>query len=115
MTLQQLATLHGVTLHAVKKWPLAKRQQLITEAQQGINPQLAQLIGELAVACYKATMRLNSNVLFDYYLCPSDMQFSRFGVHYRKAGDDKLTYVVDGMTDLNCINLSGAISAVEAL
>ena len=115
MTLQQLATLHGVTLHAVKKWPLAKRQQLIAEAQQGINPQLAAIIGELAVACYKATMRVGDNVLFDYFLCPTDMSFSRFNVHYRKKGDDQLTYVVESMTDLNCINVAGAISKVEAL
>jgi hypothetical protein len=115
MNNKQLAAHLGLSPNTTKKFSPEKRQQLIAEAQQGINPQLAQLIGELAVACYKATMRVGDNVLFDYWLCPTDMSFSWFNVHYRKKGDDQLTYVVESRTDLNCINVAGAISLVEAL
>jgi hypothetical protein len=115
MNNKQLAAHLGLSPNTTKKFSPEKRQQLIAEAQQGINPQLAALIGELAVACYKATMRVGDNVLFDYFLCPSDMQFSWFNVHYRKKGDDQLTYVVESRADLNCITVAGAISLVEAL
>jgi hypothetical protein len=115
MNNKQLAAYLGLSPHTTKKMSLAKRQQLITEAQQGINPHVAALIGDLATACYKASMRVGDNVLFDYFLCPSDMDFSWFCIHYRKKGDVQLTYVVESMTDLNCINVAGAISLVEAL
>jgi len=113
MNNKQLAAHLGLSPHTTKKMPLIKRQQLITEAQQGINPQLATLIGELAIACYKASCRIGSSVVFDTYY---SREYSSFSVHYRAKPEDKnLTFLTDCQTVLNCINLSGVISKVEAL
>ena len=112
---QDIANHYGLSRETVRRWSADKRLQAIADIKAGINPQLAALIGELATACYKATMRVGDNVLFDYFLCPTDMQFSWFNVHYRKKGDDQLTYVVESMTQMNCINVAGAISLVGAL
>jgi hypothetical protein len=115
MNNKHLAAHLGLSPNTTKKFSPEKRQQLIAEAQQGINPQLAQLIGELAVACYKASMRIKDNVLFDYHTAPTNPEYGFFGIHYRKTGESELTYVVPNATRLNCINVAGAISAVEAL
>jgi hypothetical protein len=113
MKAKKLAEIYGVTIHTVRKWPLAKRQQLIAEAHHGINPQLAALIGELAIACYKASCRVGSSVVFDTYYGGN---YSSFSVHYRAKPEDKnLTFLTDCQTVLNCINLSGVISKVEDL
>jgi hypothetical protein len=113
MNNKQLAAHLGLSPNTTKKFSPEKRQQLITEAQQGINQQLAALIGELAIACYKASCRVGSSVVFDTYYGGN---YSSFSVHYRANKEDKnLTFLTDCQTVLNCINLSGVISKVEAL
>ena len=106
MTLQQLATLHGVTLHAVKKWSPEKRQQLIIEAQQGINPHIADAIAKLSVACYKAQARTGNGVKFDLWQANCAFEVFLF--------EPGMSILVE-RSDLNCINLAGALAIVEAL
>ncbi len=111
MTLQQLATLHGVTLHTVKKWSPEKRQRLIKEAQQGIIPQVAALIGELAVACYKAQARTGKCVKFELWHSNYAFEVLLFELSLVEPTSSMLVE----RSDLNCINLSGALALVEAL
>jgi len=112
---KDLAAAYGLSIETVRRWPAAKRAAAIADIEAGVQPQVAELVAELAKACYKASMYVKDNVLFDYYLCPEDAQFSRFTVHYREKGKADLTYVVDPFTPLTAINLSGAIAKVEEL
>ena len=112
---QDIANHYGLSRETVRRWPADKRLQAIADIKAGINPQLAALIGELAAACYKASMRVGDNVFFDYHTAPKNPEHGFFGIHYRKAGESELTYVVPNVTRLNCINVAGAISLVEAL
>ena len=106
MKAKELAEIYGVTIHTVRKWPLAKRQQLITEAQQGINPHIAEAIAKLSVACYKAQARTGKGVKFDLWQANCAFEVFLF--------EPGMKILVE-RSDLNCINLAGALAIVEAL
>jgi hypothetical protein len=106
MKAKELAEIYGVTIHTVRKWPLAKRQQLITEAQQGINPHIAEAIAKLSVTCYKAQARTGKGVKFDLWQANCAFEVFLF--------EPGMKILVE-RSDLNCINLAGALAIVEAL
>jgi len=115
MTNQDLADIHGLTIHAVKKWSREKRVSAILEAQQGINPQIAQLIGELAVACYKASCRKGFNIQYAPYFSEcEDGSAGRFSIYYLPADSAECVYVVKDQA-ITALRLHGAIAKVEAL
>ena len=106
MNNKQLAAHLGLSPNTTKKFSPEKRQQLITEAQQGINPHIATLIGELAIACYKAQARTGKGVKFDLWQANCAFEVFLF--------EPGMSILVE-RSDLNCINLAGALAIVEAL
>jgi hypothetical protein len=115
MNNKQLAAHLGLSPNTTKKFSPEKRQQLITEAQQGINPQIAQLIGELATACYKASCRKGFNIQYAPYFSEcEDGSAGRFSIYYLPADSAECVYVVKDQP-ITALHLHGAIARVEAL
>ena len=109
---KDLAAAYGLSIETVRRWPAAKRAAAIADIEAGVQPAVADLVGELAKACYKASMHIKSAVCFDAYYGSSKAWFN---IHYNTGYGTPLTYLVDSGTELTAINLSGAIAKVEAL
>ena len=106
MNNKQLAAHLGLSPNTTKKFSPEKRQQLIAEAQQGINPHIADAIAKLSVACYKAQARTGKGVKFDLWQANCAFEVFLF--------EPGMKLLVE-RSDLNCINLAGALAIVEAL
>ena len=106
MNNKQLAAHLGLSPNTTKKFSPEKRQQLIAEAQQGINPHIADAIAKLAIACYKAQSRTGKGVKFDLWQANCAFEVFLF--------EPGMKILVE-RSDLNCINLAGALAIVEAL
>lgn len=52
--IKQIAVAYGLSYHSVKKWSKAKRDEAIRNLQAGVNPIIAELVGELQRECYVA-------------------------------------------------------------
>jgi len=112
MNNKQLAAAYGLSPNTSKKWSPAKRAAAIADIEAGVKPVVADLVAELAKACYKASMHIKSAVCFDAYYGSSKAWFN---IHYNTGYGTPLTYLVESGTELNAINLSGAIAKVEEL
>ena len=107
MTLQQIATAYGLTRSAIEKWPLEKRQQAIADLKAGVQPHIAELIGKLSIACYRASCHTGNQYVFEIYA-----KNKYFDVHWFD-GESCRTLVE--VNDLNTVKLSGALAKVEEL
>lgn len=63
MKIKQIASAYGVTVSAVNKWPKSKRDEAIRNLQAGVNPIVAELVGELQRECYVANHYLKNKLL----------------------------------------------------
>lgn len=54
MSIKQIADAYGLSYHSVKKWSKSKRDEATLNLQAGVNPIIAELVGELQRECYVA-------------------------------------------------------------
>lgn len=99
--IKQIADAYGLSYHSVKKWSKEKRDEAIRNLQAGVNPIVAELVGELQRECYVAMCHTN-----EYTYC--EISFTVFNV-WHKGG--KLAFCAD----LNPYELQGAIVKVKEL
>ena len=105
MKIQQIASAYGVTVSAVNKWPKPKRDEAIRNLQAGVNPIIAELVGELQLECYVAQCHIVKEVALI-------LQHDRFFVSVSNAVNG---YYIADNAPLNPYELQGAIVKVKEL
>ena len=101
MKIQQIASAYGVTVSAVNKWPTSKRDESIRNLQAGVNPIIAELVGELQRECYVAMCNLKRAIELDV------------GMFMFSVSDG--FYITIERAPLNPYELQGAIVKVKEL
>ena len=101
--IKQIADAYGLSYHSVKKWNKAKRDEAIRNLQAGVNPIIAELVGELQRECYVASRYIENAVQFEFD------SYDEFNVHIVDE-----TYIVQS-APLNPYELQGAIVKVKEL
>lgn len=107
MTLQQIATAYGLTRSAIEKWPLEKRQQAIADLKAGVQPHIAELIGKLSIACYRASCHTGNRYDLDFTAESKFFNVYEFTKFECKAFVD--------LSPVNTVNLAGALIKLEEL
>ena len=103
---KDLAAAYGLSIETVRRWPADKRLQAIADIKAGINPHITEAIAKLSAACYKAQARTGKGVKFDLWQANCAFEVFLF--------EPGMKMLVE-RSDLNCINLAGALAIVEAL
>ena len=111
MKIKQIASAYGVTVSAVNKWPKSKRDEAIRNLHAGVNPIIAELVGELQRECYVASCHAFPITLDAFF----GKELPMFSVYYRRPGENDLTYIAGCTTPLNPYELQGAIVKVKEL
>lgn len=108
--IKQIADAHGLSYHSVKKWGKQKRDEAIRNLQAGVNPIIAELVGELQRECYVAMCHTGRSL--EVYFNGKDV----FCVVMTDAYDYGIEsdYIADN-APLNPYELQGAIVKVKEL
>ena len=101
--IKQIADAYGLSYHSVKKWSKAKRDEAIRNLQAGVNPIIAELVGELQRECYVASQHVGELVWLD--VGRLSFNITVLGVRKRIAEE----------SPLNPYELKGAIVKVKEL
>ena len=110
--IKQIAEAYGLSYHSVKKWSKSKRHEATRNLQAGVNPIIAELVGELQRECYVASCHTKLAITFEAFYGGSRPMFS---VYYIKPSDITLTYIAGCTTPLKPMELQAAIDKVRSL
>lgn len=103
--IKQIADAYGLSYHSVKKWSKVKRDEAIRNLQAGVNPIIAELVGELQRECYVAQCHTSKDVRLELFKCIFSVS-----VFTRVNG-----YFLAENAPLNPYELQGAIANVKEL
>ena len=107
--IKEIAKAHGLSYHTVRRWPKERLQQEQKDLDAGVRPVIAKLIGELAAECYRAQAHTGRTVKLEVW------RLNEYFSIWKSDCDGVFMPLVVDATELNTINLSGAIVAVREL
>lgn len=110
MNNSELARRLGKTPQAISKWSPAKRDEAIRNLQAGVNPIIAELVGELQRECYVAMC--HTGITLEVYFNGKDV-FCVVMTETCGCGIES-AYIADN-APLNPYELQGAIVKVKEL
>jgi len=104
---KEIAQAYNLSPNSVKKWSVAKRERASTIIDMNINPQVMQLVGELAALCF-ATSNMSNKLVANCYTKDG------YG-HFDVLMLDSNGYWFVPTTDLTVANLQEAIAKIEGI